>query len=566
MKNIKIIILACFIIGAMLISSCEKNVLDKAPLDSYSDASVFKSVSLSQAYVNALYQVLPNWNYDWWSGDRNKSYALSSICDEAYNQYNLIGSTNWNTASVTADNNYGYDTWNYHWGYIQRTNYFLSKVGNVPIISPSDTLKLNQTKGEVYYLRAYSYLILAMEYGGLPLISKPFDLSSNFEVTRSNFTATVAFIVADLDQAAALLPVTRSSGELGRMTQGAALALKSRILLHLASPQWNTSNDLSLWQKASDAALAVIKSPAGYVLSASYDDIFTKRDNPEIISQHLLYGGGSWGAPGGSYVIYETYNAPSGFHGWASYTPSQNLVDAYNMKNGKLIADPTSGYDPQNPYLNRDSRLFSTIVYDSVPFLKPEFCAWRYSGGATNITQFWDGGYDSQTGQGGGGETKTGYTFRKYFDLTFNYDAGQSEPQKTWIVSRLGEIYLNYAEAQFNLGHADVAATYLNLLRSRAGITTSLVASDITMARIQNERNVELAYEGFRFFDVRRWKIADVTENKPLMGMHIVKNQNNSKSYTPIVVQARKFVPAMYLFPIPKNEMDRVNIGQNPGY
>jgi len=565
MKN-KIILLASFFISIMLISSCEKDVLDKIPLDSYSDVNVFKSVGLSKAYVNSLYQVLPNWNYDWWSADRNKSYAFSSICDEAYNQYNLIGSTNWNTAAVTADNNGGFDTWKYHWGYVQRANYFLSRVAEVPIASPADTEGLKQTTGEVYYLRAYSYLILAMEYGGLPLISKPFELSSDFNVSRSSFNETVDFIVADLDQAASLLPVTRPSGELGRMTQGAALALKSRILLHLASPQWNTTNDMSLWKKASDAALEVINNPAGYALSAKYEDIYNQRDSKEIISQHLLYGGGSWGSPGGSFVIYETYNAPSGFHGWAAYTPSQNLVDAYNMNNGKLITDPTSGYDPQNPYKNRDSRLFATVLYDSVAFVKPEFCKWRYSGGATNYTQFWEGGYDSQTGAGGGGETKTGYTFKKYFDTSFDYDGGTPEPGRTWIVSRLGEIYLNYAEAQFNLGHADVAATYFNLLRSRAGITTPLVASDITQERIQNERQVELAYEGFRFFDVRRWKIADVTENKPLMGMRIVKNADKSKTYTPKVVQERKFVPAMYLFPIPKNETDRVKIEQNPGY
>jgi len=566
MKKLKNILAVSLFIGILVISSCQKNVLDKVPLDSYTEASVFSSVSLSQAYVNGLYQVLPNWNYDWWSGDRNKSYSFSCISDESYNQYNLIGSTNWNTGSVTPDNNYGYDTWQYHWGYVQRANYFLDKAGSVPLSTMADSAAMHIAIGETYYLKAYSYFIMAIEYGGLPLISKPFELGSKFDVARSSFAATVDFIVADLDKAASLLPVNRAGGELGRMTQGAALALKSRILLHLASPQWNTANDVSLWQKASDAALAVINSPANYSLSPKYVDLYYKRDNPEIISQHLLYGGGSWGSPGGSFVINETFNAPSGFHGWASYTPSQNLVDAYNMNNGKLITDPSSGYNPQDPYKNRDSRLFATILYDSVAFLKPEFVKWRYAGGATNYTQFWEGGYDSQTGAGGGGETKTGYTFKKYFDTTFNYDAGESQPGRTWIVSRLGEIYLNYAEAQFNLGHADVAATYLTKLRSRAGITNPLSASDITLARIQNERQVELAYEGFRFFDVRRWKIADVTENKPLMGMRIVKNADNSKTYTPKIVQVRKFVPAMYLFPIPKNELDRVSIQQNPNY
>jgi len=568
MKNKIIILLASLFVGVMLFSACEKDILDKTPLDSYSDASVFGSVSLSQAYVNALYQVFPNWNYDWWSGDRNKSYALSCITDEAYNQYNLIGSTNWNTGAVTADNNYGYDTWNYHWGYVQRANYFLSKAAGVPLTSPAEVTLMDQTKGEVFYIRAYSYYIMAIEYGGLPLISKPFELNSDFNVARSGFKETVDFIVADLDKAASLLPVTRPGSELGRLTQGAALALKSRILLHLASPQWNASNDMALWQKASDAALSVINSPAGYTLSTNYADIYTQRTNPEIIYQHFLYGGGSWGAPGGSFVIYETFNAPSGFHGWAGYTPTQNLVDAYNMTNGKLITDPASGYNPQNPYKDRDSRLFATVLYDSVAFISPDFCKWRYStnGRTTNITQFWEGGYDSAGGAGGGGETKTGYTFKKYFDTSFNYDKGDPEPPRTWIVSRLGEIYLNYAEAQFNLGHADVAATYMNKLRKRAGITTDLAASDVTMARIQNERQVELAYEGFRFFDVRRWKIADVVENMPLMGMKIVKNPDNSKTYTPKVVITRKFVPAMYLFPIPKNELDRVKIQQNPGY
>ncbi len=558
MKNRILLKLAgLFIVCILLVTSCQKNILDKSPLNAYSDANVWSNVALAEAYASRVYYALPSFKYDFYSNDRNKSYAFSGICDEAYNQYNFLSSGNWNTATVNPSNVGAMESWGPLYGFIQTANYFMANVGRVPSTGPSDDAIIKRTIGEVYYLRAWCYFFLASEYGGLPLISKPFDVNSNFVVPRSDFPSTVAFISAQLDTAASLLPLTYTSADLGRVTKGSALALKSRLLLIAASPQWNTSNDMGLWQAASDAAKAVIDLNL-YTLSSSYADIFRNdMTNPEIITMHLTYGGTEWGG-GGSTIYPERYQSPAGFQGWAAYTPSQNLVDAYNTTDGKMITDPSSIYNPQNPYANRDSRLTATILYDGSPYLNPNFLP---SGRTDNTAQFWKGGLD----YGSGGETKTAYTFKKYIDTTYNWIQGAPSPGKVWIISRLGEIYLNYAEAQFNLGHPDIAANYMNMLRLRAGITVPLAASDINPQRIQNERQVELAFEGFRFFDVRRWKIADVTEKKPIMGVAITKT-GNVKSYTYDTVQARSFVPAQYLFPIPQAEIQRSSLTQNPGY
>lgn len=566
MKKEKFLRMAALLIAcSIMVNSCQKNILDKPPLDSYNDANVWSSIPLAQAYASRLYMALPNFKYDWWNNDRNGSYALSAVSDEGYNQYNLLNSNDWNTGAVNPTSNDGrMDSWSPMFSFIQIANIFFVNIDKVPSTGPSDEAAIAKMKGEAYYLRAYCYTKLAMKYGGLPLISKAFDVNSNFNVPRSDFAATVAFIVTDLDKAASLLPASFSGADLGRVTKGSALALKSKILLLAASPQWNTSNNVSLWQAASDAAKAVIDLNV-YSLSAKYADIFRNDlNNPEVITQHLTFGGTEWGG-GGSFVYPERYLSPGGFQGWAAYTPSQNLVDAYNTIDGKMITDPTSIYNPQNPYANRDTRLFATILYDGVPYLAPQFCKSRYDAGATNVTEFWQGGYDSPTGAGGSGETKTGYTFKKYVDTTYDWQAGKPSPGKVWVESRLGEIFLNYAEAEFNLGRPAIAADYINRLRSRAGITTPLAASGITLQRIQNERQVELAFEGFRFFDVRRWKIADITENAPLRGVEITKT-GNTKSYQYKTVQQRSFKQAMYLFPIPQNEIQRSSLEQNPFY
>jgi hypothetical protein len=550
MKN-KILI-CCYILCAIM-TSCKKDVLDKKPLDSYTDQSLWNDLSLAEAFTNNLYNVLPNAEHNW---DRttNRTWALSSASDEAYNKFNDYNANVMNSGSLTPDNLGIFDIWGDTFAIIQNCNIFLSKIDNVP----GDAARRDRLKGEVTYLRAYAYFKLIRDYGGVPLIKEPFNLNSNFEKSRSTYEECSNFISDELDKAAELLK--NGTTTYGRVTKAAALALKSTTLLYAASPQWNPTNSQAKWTRASDAAKAVIDLPF-QLFKGNYPDIFTTK-NSELIMVRLTNKQYMWDAFQG----VEMFLSPNGFHGWASFAPSQNLVNAFGMADGKDISDPTSGYNDQKPYVNRDPRFYQDIVYDGRPYGKPDFCKDRYNVGSTNAAEFYEGGLDSPQGWDNWNNSVTRYTFRKYCDTTFNFNT-ETQTNKFWVISRLTEIYLNYAEAQFYLGNNAKAIEYLDLVRERAGIINKLPALSGTALenKIRNERQVELCLEGHRYYDVRRWKIANITENKPLMGVKITKN-GNTKTYNYFQVQTRVFKPEHYLLPIPKTEMNRTKLVQNPDY
>lgn len=553
MKN-KILI-CCYILCAIM-TSCKKDVLNKKPLDSYTDQDVWNDLSLAEAFTNNLYNVLPNAEHNW-DQTTNRTWALSSACDEAYNKFDDYNASVMNSGSLSPDNLNNFDIWGPTYATIQNCNIFLSKIDNVP----GDAARRDRLKGEVTYLRAYAYFKLIRDYGGVPLITEPFNLNSNFEKSRNTYDECSSFVSTELDKAADLLK-KQASTTYGRVTTAAALALKSTVLLYAASPQWNPTNDQAKWKKASDAAKVVID--LGFQLfNGNYADLFTTK-NSELIMVRLTNKQYMWDAFQG----VEMFLSPSGFHGWASFAPSQNLVDAFGTADGKDISDPTSGYNPQKPYVNRDPRFYQDIVYDGRPYGKPEFFKDRYDVGSTNAAEFYEGGLDSPQGWDKWNNSVTRYTFRKYCDTTYNFN-NETQTNKFWVISRLSEIYLNYAEAQFYLGNPGTAVQYLDLVRQRSGtgLKTSLPALTGTAleTKIRNERQVELCLEGHRYYDVRRWKIASVTENKPLMGVMITKNGNN-KTYNYFQVQARVFKPQHYLLPIPKSEMNRTKLVQNPDY
>ena len=549
-------ILICCYILCVIMTSCKKDVLDKTPLDSYTDQSVWNDLSLAEAFTNNLYNILPNAEHNW-DNTTNRTWALSSACDEAYNKFDDYNASVMNSGTLTPDNLGNFDIWASTYGIIQNCNIFLSKIDNVP----GDAARRDRLKGEVTYLRAYAYFKLIRDYGGVPLIKQPFDLNSNFEMSRSSYDECSNFISDELDKASELLK-KQSSATYGRVTTAAALALKSTVLLYAASPQWNASNDQAKWKRASDAAKAVIDLPF-QLFKGNYADIFTTK-NSELIMVRITNKQYMWSAFQG----VEMFLSASGYHGWASFAPSQNLVDAFGTQDGKDISDPTSGYNPQQPYQNRDPRFYQDIVYDGRPYGKPEFFKDRYNVGSTNAAEFYEGGLDSPQGWDKWNNSVTRYTFRKYCDTTFNFN-NETQTNKFWVISRLSEIYLNYAEAQFYLGNNAAAIQYLDLIRDRAGIKTKLPAglSGTNLEnKIRNERQIELCLEGHRYYDVRRWKIASITENKPLMGVIITKNGNTGKNYNYTQVQTRVFKPQHYLLPIPKSEINRTKLNQNPGY
>ena len=561
MKN-KISILVYFFITNLVMLSCSKHPLDKAPLDSYTDVTVWKDLNLVTAYVNNLYNILPSRILNW-DVKKNRSWFLAGASDEAYDRFDDFNVWLINTGTITPDNTgasngYTIDQWPDTYSLIQNCNTFLSEIDNVP----GDSSLRNRLKGEGTFLRAYAYFSLISDYGGVPLITKPFGLHDNFSVARSPYDSCVDFISSELDKAAALLPLTQS--DFGRATSAAALAIKSRVLLYAASPQWNPSNDLTKWQKASDAAKALLDLNAFQLYTGNYADILTT-NNSEIILSRLSSAQPQWNA----FNSCETFLSPSGFGGWSSWVPSQTLIDAFGTADGKDITDPTSGYNPQNPYVNRDPRFYADILYDGRPFGQPAFCQNRYIAGHSNVVEYFEGGLDSPEGWAVGSNSLTRYSFRKYQDTTYDHNLNIDD-NNVWVISRLAEIYLNYAEAQFYLGNNAIALQYLNLIRQRAGIATPLppLTGTALENKIRNERQIELCLEGHRYYDVRRWKIAEVTDNKPLMGVIITLNSNGTRTYDySNLVQTRKFFPQNYLLPIPRTEMNRAPLlVQNPGY
>jgi hypothetical protein len=538
----KHIFIALAILG---LASCKKDILNTAPLNAVSDAALWSDPNLVENFINEKYKILPHF-YFYTTLPSHMGYSAAS--DESFSKFNYESVNRINTGAVTPDN-MALDSWTVDYNYIRELNVFFSKIDAVP--GADD--KKNRLKGEAIFLRAYCYFDLAAKYGGVPLITKVYNATDkDFTEKRSTFEEAVKFVIDELDKAAAILPDAYTGVDVGRATKGAALALKSRMLLYAASPLWNINNDAAKWDAAAKAAKAVIDLNQ-YTLyqDADYHKLFITTDNSEaIISYHQ------------NAQQYQSYSdihlSPNGYHGWSAYTPTQHIVDQFEMKNGKLISDGGSGYDQQNPYVNRDPRFYANIIYNGGQF-------------RDRPAEFFVGGKDSpQSSIENWNASLSGYNWKKYNDESYDLNTQAVGSKTAFIILRLSEIYLNYAEALNALGNDGEAQIWLNKIRQRQGVDMPAVTATGNDLRdkIRHEREVELCLEGHRFFDVRRWKIADVTDNKPAMGVKITKKTDGSFTYDyTLKVQDRKFLaPQHYLFPIPKYELDKVKLDQNPGY
>ncbi|HEX2848422.1 MAG TPA: RagB/SusD family nutrient uptake outer membrane protein, partial [Chitinophagaceae bacterium] len=498
-KFISILMLACLMISA---GSCKKDFLEKKPLDSYSDADLWKDLNLVQAFVNSRYPILPFMEFP----GVLKSYFMSGACDEGNSKHSYGNERALETGQMSPDNTV-YDFWANNYQQIRNCNIFLSKIDEVPAQGPANEAKKKRLTGEIYFLRAYGYFDLLRHYGGVPLVSKVYGLSdTTFKVARSTFEEGVTFVLNDIAKAVDLLPASYADDpeNAGRATSVAAKALKSRLLLYAASALHNPANDQAKWQAASTAAKEAIDfaESNGYELyqGADYKNIFMQKNNSEVL---LAYNFSN--VPGGGIDIV---CQPNSYGGWSVYTPSQAMVDAFEMNNGKPITDAASGYDAANPYINRDPRFYADILYNGAVF----------KGSAVEV---FAGGKDSPQGPQGWNATETGYHWRKYMSETI--DMNKEGSNQNLIIFRLAELYLNYAECEQALGHDGVARDYVNMIRNRASVNMPPVTESSTALqdRIRQERRVELCFESHRIYDVRRWKIASVTENKPLMGVSV---------------------------------------------
>lgn len=551
--------------------SCNDDILDLTPIDQISEASVWNDAKLTTAYQTELYNVLQH-GY--------KIHMQSKATDEAFNSISWdIGDVSRGNINpdniVNLDNNHwtgggNIYFWNTGFSYLRKINLFLEKMEETSLEFSNKEQLIAETK----FLRAYIYFEFIKRFGGVPIIEKAYNLGDDFDFTRNTFEECVTFIENDLNAAIPDLPTRYPSTDsnFGRATADAAKALKSRLLLYAASPLWNPSNDLTKWQKAADAAEALLNS--GYELHPDYSTLFNQPSgsaNNELIFTRQFSTTNFHQAP--MHNLGRRYGAYGGW--WSSNGPSQNLVDDYDMINGEppfiysgsgtsytKTINPNSGYDPQNPYANRDPRFEASIIHDESLYHGDTFEMWVSPDGSSY-------GYDSY--KQSSDNPRSNYQIKKFMPDNNTELSWQENYTNPWIFFRLGEIYLNYAEAKFELGDEATAREYLSMVRARPSVNMPAIPNNVTgddlRQRIYNERRIELAFEEHRFWDVRRWKIAEDIENRPIYGMDIIKD-GTTKTYSPVLLLERTFLPEMYLLPIERNEILRIggSLTQTPGW
>nr|WP_276898610.1 RagB/SusD family nutrient uptake outer membrane protein [Pedobacter kyonggii] len=531
------------IICLLFAFGCSKK-FEAEPLDRITGDLIFdpldKNADYAKQFLNGTYLLLPDWY------NRIDGSFLDAGTDDAVPSRIGTQAEFYRTGRISSTT-LPDDVWSKNYLGIRRANLFLSKVDVVPTTAVLKT----QFKAEARFLRAYFYFELVKRWGGVPLIGdRVFTIDDDINVPRNTLDECYAYIVAELDAIkSSLLPYAISDGDWGRANIGAAMALKSRVLLYAASPLSNPTNNIQKWALAAQAAADV--KALGYNLVTDWIANFNATKNTEFIfiKQNALN------------TNIEINNGPIGYlQGVGLTSPSQNLVDAFLMLDGKAISDAGSTYDPNNPYLNRDPRLTATIMHNGKNWLgRP--------------VETFGGGQDKPGGNRT--QTRTGYYLRKFMGK-FETSTTYTNQAHHVILLRYAEILLNHAEALNESGGAvaDIVNN-LVLIRKRAGIlpgSNNLYGLSLTLSKdelrkiIQNERRIELAFEEHRTWDLRRWKLAEIELNKPVRGVQIIKN-GTAFSYTYFNVANAVFDAKMYWYPIPQAEILANNkMVQNPGW
>jgi len=546
------------LIGVVLILltdlSCKK-VLDLTPQSSYSTTTVWTDPNLIQVYVNEVYKESV---YAFKDG----GFGWGSQTDELYSNFNWCSENVYVQGLATPDNqnssfplNYSstLNDWTTLYSTISKENLFFQNIGQADTVGYGP--QLTNLKGEVHFLRALCYFELLKRFGGVPLITKVFTIDDkSFNAARATWDETRDFILADIAAAAAVLPKTyTNSADDGKATLGAALALKSRLLLYAASPEYNTTNDITRWQSAADAAKAVMDmgTYSLYGNASTYNHIFIDFFNPEVIFSRVYNG-----------TNYEDrYNtlyrdlSPNGYNGYSAYNVLEQMVEDFDMKDGTAFSW-SNPVEAANPYANRDPRFGVDVLYNGAPF-------------QGRNAQFYEGGLDSKESTlSPWNASKTGYTIHKMVDDTYNFNI-QAYSSCQWVAFRYSEILLNYAEAEAELGNMATALTYVNMIRERVGMPDVTAAGQTDLInKIRHERRIELCFEGHRFFDLRRWGIAQ-SGNGNGLGIIITptSSANTSFTYKVDTMQVRTWQQGFNLYPIPRKELeDDPALKQNPGY
>ncbi|MDR1724254.1 MAG: RagB/SusD family nutrient uptake outer membrane protein [Tannerella sp.] len=527
MKSLKNII---FTMAAFLLFGCYKDLLTTIPNDRISSDIFWQTESDATLAANGVYLFMDDvWKYVHWD-------ALSDIGHVTLQ---------WRGESMIekGDLNAGYaqdvirSHWNDGFAGIQAANIFLD---NVDKVESSNTQLIDRLKGEVKTLRAMFYIRLASLFGDVPLLTKETTLEESKNLTRTPVSQIWDFISTELTDAAQKLPLNQD--EVGRVTRGAALALKARAMLYAGR-----------YQDAAVAAKAVMDLGV-YDLYPSYEKLFTyEAENcTEVIFDRQ----------------YMTNNLPNNIFQlttpnsiWPqinSFVPTKFAVDAYEMINGKSIYESDSGFDLKDPYSNRDPRLHYTIYTVGDILLNGKIYDSRPNSGTADAL-----GYSENT-------TATGFNVKKYLNIE-----DLSNPSNcgiNLIMVRYAEILLTYAEAKIEANQIDDSVLdAINKIRKRPDVNMPEIKGVISQSAlrdiVRNERLVELAFEGLRYFDIRRWKIAETIVPGIIYGMTYFDEDGYQKT-----VELPGFMKTFnkdrdYLWPIPYREIElNPNLVQNPNW
>jgi hypothetical protein len=517
-------------------SACQK--LDLPPTDRPTNATFWQQPSDAANVLATAYENLYNSEYFFFN---------ETLSDNAYNKSDVNGSNSRNIAEGAYGTNQARVTneWGYHYSGIRKCNQLLA---NIDKISSLDAGLKARYVAEARALRAYQYFQLLTWYGDVPLITDEISVTDAAGLARTPRAQVLDFVLKELDAAAGALPLNTAyaAEDRGRFTKGAALAVKARVLLYEGR-----------WADVTAVTEQIIGGQAGtYGLFSSYAGVFApgNEGNSEVMLdlQYLF--------PSRTHSEQRLFIPRTEGKLICAIAPTQELVNDYVMANGKAITESGSGYNEATPYVGRDPRFAATLVYDGYKWLRPD--------GSSILIRTVPGTGDNSVDRADA--SPTGYYSAKYFDPTAdaNLNSGLN-----LILVRYADVLLMHAEAKNELGQLTSGEwdRTIGALRRRAGFTdaAALTYPGADKAALQTivrrERRTELAMEGLRIFDLRRWRTAEIA----LKGYaHGIKAGDPSVDNGYLRVDQRTFDPAKhYLWPIPQRERDiNANLTQNPGW
>ena len=503
-NHISILLIACIVAGVL--TSCSKGYLDRNPTDAIAGETFWKSNADVQLALTGVYRQLQNGFFG------HRKLWLDTYSDNAYDRHGFYGFNNL-TQGVVNPSNVTTAFYNVPYQGVASCNFFLDNVDKVPI---SDAEKAGY-KAEVRFLRSLFYFDLVQAFGDVVMYKTAPKTVDEAKIEQSPKEEVLKNIHEDLDFAIANLPDATYAG---RAVKGSAQALKARV--HLFQKNW---------VQAADLANQIITGGKFFIYQGGYANLFltaTQQNNPEIIFSTKYLAPNN--PQGGEGILVEV--------GWyGSIAPYQNLVDEYEMTNGKMITDASSGYNAATPYNNRDPRLKLTIKVPGDEFINPNGSVFQHSD-----------------------PLLTGYTQKKYLDFKMlPFDRSKTPLTDANIIHiRYADVLLIYAEAKNELSGPD-ATIYaaLNAIRSRTGINMPPVDQAVYNTTeklrdfIRHERRVEMALEGHRYFDLKRWNLmaAKLAPLKNPAGIQLIFGEKNN------------------VLPFPQSEIDRNRqLKQKEGY